>query len=75
MKTKNKIMITLLIISSITAGLIPVYAATNQLTASNKIKVTRVKPTLAVKDRLLVNSFSAVRNAEAVDLSSMDESS
>lgn len=73
MKTKNKMMITLLIISTITAGLLPVYGTTNQLSANN-IQKTRVKPTLVAKERLLVNKFSTVRNAKAVDLSAMDES-
>ena len=72
MKTKNKIMVTLLVISAITAGLIPVNAATNQLSATRlnvdkPARVSNVKP-------IPSNSLFFSRPVETVDLSTLDES-
>lgn len=71
MKTKNKMMMALLIISAITAGLMPVNAAANQLSATrlnvapNPERVIEAKP---------VPSNSLSRTVEAVDFSTLDES-
>jgi hypothetical protein len=72
MKTKNKIMVALMVISAITAGLLPVNAATNQLSATrlnvDKLaRVSDVKPTPS-------NSLFFSRPVETVDLSTLDES-
>jgi hypothetical protein len=66
MKTRNKIMGILLIITAITAGLIPVYAATNQLTSTETPNKAQVKPA----------PMNTIRNANPViaqDLSDLDE--
>lgn len=67
MKTKNKIIGLLLIITALTAGLIPVYASTNQLTANVKPEKTQLKPAL-------VNTVRKEKPVLVQDLSDLDES-
>jgi hypothetical protein len=67
MKTKNKMMGILLIISALTAGLIPVYAATNQLTAKETPNRVQLKPTAT-------NTIREVKPVIIQDLSDLDES-
>jgi hypothetical protein len=70
MKTKKNMIIVLLIISTLTAGLIPVYAAPNQLTviqSEEARSITKVKPAP-------LNTLTARRQLEVVDLSNLDES-
>jgi hypothetical protein len=72
MKTKNKMMVALLVISAITAGLMPVNAATNQLSATrlNVDKPARVSDVKPIPS----NSLFFARPVETVDLSTLDES-
>jgi len=72
MKTKNKMMVALLVISAITAGLMPVNAATNQLSATrlNVDKPARVSDLKPIPS----NSLFFSRPVETVDLSTLDES-
>ena len=67
MKTKNKMMVTLLIISALTAGLIPVYAAPSRLTAKRIPNIADLKPAST-------NTIREVKPAISVDLSDLDES-
>ncbi|MFC1803351.1 hypothetical protein ACFL0D_05225 [Thermoproteota archaeon] len=67
MKTKNKMMVVLLIISALTAGLIPAYAVPNQLSAK------RI-PNAAVLKPAPTNTIREVKSAVITDLSDLDES-
>jgi len=74
MKTKNKMMIALLVISTNTAGLIPVNAVTNQLSA-RRLNTAQVKPAIVTEVKPVPsNSLSISRPIQAVDLSTLDES-
>jgi hypothetical protein len=73
MKTKNKIMLALLIISAITTSLVPVYAETNQLAAKLAIrdrlqlatdKTRIIKPTLQASSFTEINELPDIDQAE-----------
>jgi len=67
MKTKNKMMVVLLIISALTAGLIPAYAVQNQLSAKRVPNAFERKPAPT-------NTIREVKPAITVDISELDES-
>jgi hypothetical protein len=67
MKTKNKMMIVLLIISALTSGLIPAYAAQNQISAKRIPNTAVLRPAPS-------NTIREVKPAITVDLSDLDES-
>jgi hypothetical protein len=72
MKTKNKMMITLLLITAITTGLFPVYAAPNTL-SSNNMKAKKTRP---VASELSAKPIRAQPNLVNVDdLSTLDAES
>jgi hypothetical protein len=67
MQAKKKMMVVLLIISAFTAGLIPAFAAPNQLSAKRLTNVAELKP-------IYTNIVQEVRPVPTLDLSEFDES-
>ena len=63
----------LLIISAITASLIPVYAVPTALSEEKTVDVKPIR--ISENKRVSTNAFTNVRRLEAVDLSTLDESS
>jgi hypothetical protein len=78
MKAKKKMMVVLLIISALTAGIIPAYAAPNQLSAKRVTNVSKLKPaptnTVNEVKPAPTNAIREAKPAITVDLSDLDES-
>lgn len=74
MKTKNKMIISLLLIITITASLVPVYAAPINL-AAEKRSIERVKPAkITDRNAKPFPTLARTQQLEAYDISSLDES-
>ena len=69
MMTKNKTLGIVLIITALTAGLIPVNASTNSLTAVEKQRITKTN-----QIQIKPNTLAIVQTSPVVDLSNLDES-
>jgi len=77
MKNKNKMMSVLLIISALTAGLIPAIAAPNRYALEKTTVNTQVKPIpmTDLQSRPAPNTLTQVKPVYGLDISDLDESS